>query len=284
MVKNRDKNKGLKLFFGGKKNLKKRVKGIVLFFAVLLLVIDMAKFKFLHSKFHDLSSVTYSVISYPLFLVQNSYSEIKNYISLISTNETIYLENQKLKEQVQDLELIKAENNDLRRLVNFQDNLQFSRITGRAVIESYEGFEKQYLLNIGSRNGISKGNAIVNHNRLIGRVMDVSDQSSKMRLINDKNSKIPVSILGTEYNGVASGINKKNYLKLSYLPQDINIEDGKIVITSGEGGYMPYGVYVGKTKKIVDEIFVETCLNCNNIIRLVGILKLEENFASAKKK
>ena len=105
-----------------------------------------------------------------------------------------------------------------------------------------------------------------------------------MRLINDKNSKIPVSILGTEYNGVASGINKKNYLKLSYLPQDINIEDGKIVITSGEGGYMPYGVYVGKTKKIVDEIFVETCLNCNNIIRLVGILKLEENFASAKKK
>ena len=155
MVKNRDKNKGLKLFFGGKKNLKKRVKGIVLFFAVLLLVIDMAKFKFLHSKFHDLSSVTYSVISYPLFLVQNSYSEIKNYISLISTNETIYLENQKLKEQVQDLELIKAENNDLRRLVNFQDNLQFSRITGRAVIESYEGFEKQYLLNIGSRNGIS---------------------------------------------------------------------------------------------------------------------------------
>ena len=182
------------------------------------------------------------------------------------------------------MELIKAENNDLRRLVNFQDNLQFSRITGRAVIESYEGFEKQYLLNIGSRNGISKGNAIVNHNRLIGRVMDVSDQSSKMRLINDKNSKIPVSILGTEYNGVASGINKKNYLKLSYLPQDINIEDGKIVITSGEGGYMPYGVYVGKTKKIVDEIFVETCLNCNNIIRLVGILKLEENFASAKKK
>ena len=74
------------------------------------------------------------------------------------------------------------------------------------------------------------------------------------------------------------------FLKLFYLPQDINIEDGKIVITSGEGGYMPYGVYVGKTKKIGDEIFVETCLNCNNAIRLVGILKLEENFASAKKK
>ena len=47
---------------------------------------------------------------------------------------------------------------------------------------------------------------------------------------------------------------------------------------------MPYGVYVGKTKKIDGEIFVETCLNCNNVIRLVSILKLEENFASAKKK
>lgn len=284
MIKSRDKIKSFKLFFGGKKKLKKRVKGIVLFFAVLLLVIDMAKFKFIHSKFHDLSSVTYSAISYPLFLVQNSYSEIKNYILLISTNKTVYLENQKLKEQVQGLELIKAENNDLRRLVNFQDNLQFSKVTGRAVIESYEGFEKQYLLNIGSRNGVSKGNAIVNRNRLVGRIIDVSQKSSKMQLITNKNSKIPISILGTEYNGIAGGINKEKYLKVFYLPQDINIDDGKIVITSGEGGYMPYGVYVGKTKKIDGEIFVETCLNCNNVIRLVSILKLEENFASAKKK
>jgi len=284
MIKSRDKIKSFKLFFGGKKKLKKRVKGIVLFFAVLLLVIDMAKFKFIHSKFHDLSSVTYSAISYPLFLVQNSYSEIKNYILLISTNKTVYLENQKLKEQIQGLELIKAENNDLRRLVNFQDNLQFSKVTGRAVIESYEGFEKQYLLNIGSRNGVGKGNAIVNRNRLVGRIIDVSQKSSKMQLITNKNSKIPISILGTEYNGIAGGINKEKYLKVFYLPQDINIDDGKIVVTSGEGGYMPYGVYVGKTKKIDGEIFVETCLNCNNVIRLVSILKLEENFASAKKK
>ena len=119
MVKNRDKTKSLKLFFGGKKKLKKRVKGIVLFFAVLVLVIDMAKFKFLHSKFHDLSSVTYSVISYPLFLVQNSYSEIKNYILLISTNKTIYLENQKLKEQVKALELIKAINCFIIQIISF---------------------------------------------------------------------------------------------------------------------------------------------------------------------
>ena len=284
MVKNRDSAKGFKLFFIGKKNLGQKTRAIALFLIFLLIAVDMVRFKFIHSKFHDLSSITYSAISYPLFLVQNSYLEVKNYILLMSINKDIYVENERLKEQVQSLKLIEAENNDLRRLVNFQDNLQFSKITGRAVIESYDGFEKQYLLNIGSRNGVTKGNAIINSDRLIGRVIKVNEQSSNVQLVTSKNSKIPILVLGTEYSGIASGENKENYLRLFYLPQGTDIEDGKIVITSGEGGYMPYGIYVGKTKKINDEIFVEICSNCSNVMRLISVLRLEENFANAKRK
>lgn len=284
MLKNRDHTKEFKLFFIGKKKLRQKIKSIVLFLAFLLITVDMVKFKFIHSRFHDLSSITYSAISYPLFLVQNSYLEVKNYILLMSINKDVYVENERLKEQVKNLKLIEAENNDLRRLVNFQDNLQFSKITGRAVIESYDGFEKQYLLNIGSKNGVNKGNAIIDSDRLIGRVIKVNEQSSNMQLITSKNSKIPILVLGTEYSGIASGENKENYLKLFYLPQGIDIEDGKTVITSGKGGYMPYGIYVGKTKKINGEIFVEICSNCSNTMRLVSILKLEENFANAKRK
>ena len=89
MLKNRDHTKGFKLFFIGKKKLRQKIKSIVLFLAFLLITVDMVKFKFIHSRFHDLSSITYSAISYPLFLVQNSYLEVKNYILLMSINKDV---------------------------------------------------------------------------------------------------------------------------------------------------------------------------------------------------
>ena len=283
MTNIRDNNK-FRIFSWNKKKFKKNFK-ILLFFSVfVLLTADTLTFKILNKKFYDISSVTYSVLSYPVHLAQNNYFKFRNYLTLLANKQNIYLENQKLKKLVQNIELIEAENNDLKRLVNFQDNFHFSKITSRVVVESIDNFDKQYLLNVGLINGIKKGNAIIGNGRLVGRIVDVNNKSSKMQLINSKLSKIPVTILGTEYNGIVSGDEREGYLKLSYLPQGIKIDDEKIVVTSGEGGYIPYGIYIGKIKKFNGEFFVKTCTDCNESFRLVSVLKLEENFADANNK
>ena len=282
MIKVLDNSKKMRVFLCNKKQLKKRIKIIILFCVLMLLTIDLLKFRSLNKKFNDLSSITYSVISYPIFLIQNKYLEIKNYLFVLSSYRNLDQENQNLKKQVRNLELLTVENNDLKKLVNFKDNFVFSKVTSRPVIVLFEGLKKQYLLNIGAVNGIKKGNAVVNNDKLIGRVIELSKKSSKIQLLTDKNSKIPVIILGTGYSGVASGQNNKKSLKLFYLPQEVDIKDGKAVITSGEGGYVPYGIYVGKTKQIKDEVFIDISSDDNKVLSLISVLKLEENFSSAK--
>ncbi|MSO13417.1 rod shape-determining protein MreC [Rickettsiales endosymbiont of Trichoplax sp. H2] len=271
-----------KIFYWNKKQCKKNLKALLFICIFTLLAIDTLKFKILNKKFYDISSSTYSVISYPIHLIQDRYYKLKNYFSLVNSKQDIYLENQQLKKLIQNIELIKEENKNLRRLVNFQDNFHFSKVTSRVVVESIDNFDKQYLLNIGLHNGVKKGYAIVDDSKLIGRIIDVNDRSSKMQLISSNQSKIPVMVLGTEYSGIMSGGKKEGYLKLFYLPQQAKIDDNAIVVTSGEGGYMPYGIYVGKIKKINGQFFVKTCLKCENSFRLVSVLKPEENFANAK--
>lgn len=226
---------------------------------------------------NDLFSVTYSVISYPILLIQNKYSKIKDYLFIILKYKDLYIENQKLTKQVQKLTFLSIENSSLKNLVNFQDNFTFSRITSRIVIEFFEGFKKQYLLNVGSINGINKGNAVIYEDKIMGRIIDISQRASRIQLMTDQDFKIAVLILKYGCSGIASGQNHDKYLKLSYLPQDMKIEDGQTVITLGEGNYIPYGIYVGKTKKIKNIVYIDIESTTNKIHTMVSVLRLEIN-------
>ena len=243
----------------------------------MLLPSCLLKLQPINKHLNDLYSVTYSVISYPIFVIQTKYSEIKSYFFTILKYKNLYIENRQLVEQVQKLALLSAENKSLKRLVNFRNNFAFSKVTSRIVVEFFEGFKKQYLLNIGLVNGINKGNAVIHEDKIIGRIIDISKRSSKIQLITNQDFKIAVLILEHGYSGIANGQNDNKYLKLSYLPQDIEIEDGKTVVTLGEGNYIPYGIHVGKTRKIKNVLCIDVEDTTNALHNIVSVLRLEIN-------
>jgi rod shape-determining protein MreC len=274
------------LFLGDTKLLKGYFGKFSLFCAavMVLVVLNTSKFENIRSTLYDFSGTTYSAVSYPIYWAKSKYISLKNYFTVLGDNKDIYLENQKLKEELHSLGLLKKENEDLKQLLNFQDNISFSKVTGRVVLESSEDFHARYLLNVGLQNGIQKGNAVVDHNRLVGRVMDVSDRYSKIQLLTDKHSKVPISILNTHWRGVAAGTYQDGHLKLLYLPENAEVNDGQIVVTSGEERYIPHGIYVGKIIKRDKEIYIEVPKNTNENLALVSVLKLEDNFADARTK
>ena len=273
--------KKTKLNFSNKKKTNQNFKIIILVFIIGLLMISFIKLNFLNEKIYRLSSFTYYKISYPIFLIQNKYLKLKNYLLFIYNKNNFYISRQKLQKQIQNLKTLKSENNNLKKLVNFKDNFIYSKITSRVVIELFHGFEKRYLVNIGSINGIKKGNAVISNDRLIGKIVGISLKSSKMQLLIDKNSKISVFVLGCKHKGIANGQNNERNLKLNFYLKDIKLEDNKIVITSGENNYIPYGIYIGTTKKIKDEIFIDISSNNNKAIGLISILRLKENFINS---
>ena len=194
MIQNRDDIKKFRLVIWYVMLLKKHIGKVLLLSFIALLSLNIPEYN-IRDKLHNISVSIYSVASYPIYWTQNRYNELKDYVVMFTSAKDVYLENQRLKAKLQDLELIMTENNDLKQLVNFHDNFIFSKVTGRVVLESHENFRHYYLLNIGTENGIQRGNAIVTKNRLIGRVIDVNSKFSKMQPLTNKGSKIPVSTL-----------------------------------------------------------------------------------------
>ena len=106
------------------------------------------------------------------------------------------------------------------------------------------------LLNTGSRDGVKQGFPVVLSNKiLLGKIVDVYPDYSRVMLITDKKSKIDVEIPDSKGFALAKG---EGGLKISMdmFPKDKELNEGSLVLTSALGGNYPEGMVVGKIKNI----------------------------------
>ena len=104
------------------------------------------------------------------------------------------------------------------------------------------------ILSVGLDNNISINSPVIYKNHLVGYISDVGNKSSRVTLITDINSKIPVLVLDKNIKFIMSGDNN-NYLKLLNFGNTNLLENGDEVYTSGDGGMYPKGLMVGKVIK-----------------------------------
>ena len=83
---------------------------------------------------------------------------------------------------------------------------------------------------------------------LIGRVVEAGRQSSRVLLITDINSRVPVLVEDTRQHAILAGSNEKT-TSLLHLPPDTDLKDGVRIITSGHGGMFPHGLVIGRIKR-----------------------------------
>ena len=85
---------------------------------------------------------------------------------------------------------------------------------------------------------------VFNRDYLMGIIIETNFITSRVLLLSDLNSKIPVVIEKTDINAILEGTGKKRKLRLSYLPDDYQIEPGTIIFTSGKDGFLMPGIPV----------------------------------------
>ena len=107
-------------------------------------------------------------------------------------------------------------------------------------------------LNVGKAKGVSIGNAVINNWGMIGRVIEVGKRSSRVLLITDINSQIPIYFEKSKHKAILIGKNS-DLLELKYLKPRVNISNNERIITSGEGGLLPRGLAVGLYIKNLNE-------------------------------
>jgi rod shape-determining protein MreC len=132
----------------------------------------------------------------------------------------------------------------LRALLHFKTEPGLAYISARVIADTGGPFVRGLIITAGKVDGVREGMAAMTGDGLIGRVIEVGDWSSRVLLITDLNSRIPVTIAGSGDRAILAGDNS-NAPKLLYLPQDALLNPGARVVTSGHGGVFPPNLPIG---------------------------------------
>lgn len=196
--------------------------------------------------FDDMISKVYQVVNQPLEQVR-SFIELGNdCLTCKKEKDIIVAENQNLKKHNLKIEILERENLELKKLNKYVIPLKFQYVTTNIVSAGTDRFGLQIMLNAGAEDGVSEGQAVVNSEGMVGRVVKVSQKSSKLLPWSNASFKVPVLLLKSGIHCIANGSNEDSYMNLLYLPENVEPIEGEIAVTSGEGGILPFGIKVGE--------------------------------------
>jgi rod shape-determining protein MreC len=136
------------------------------------------------------------------------------------------------------------ENQELRKLLNLTPDPKARFVTARVVGGSGGAFVRSILVAAGSKDGVRKNQAAITGEGLIGRVSEVGERASRVLLLTDINSNIPVFVERTRERAIAHG-DSSNSMVLTYAPGDLAAKAGDRIVTSGHGGVFPPGLPLG---------------------------------------
>lgn len=134
------------------------------------------------------------------------------------------------------------------RILNLMGEPPEKGVTARVTTEVDGPFSQTLLANAGALQGVEPGAVAVNEGGLVGRVIHLGERSSRILLISDYSSRLPV--LG-EVSGVRAimyGQDREGG-RLSDLPEDAGFVEGERILTSGDGGAYPRGLVVGSARR-----------------------------------
>ena len=187
------------------------------------------------------------VVSIPFKSFDNIAENVSTHMSLYENYSKLKIENYELKNNISKSDFLELENTQLRKLIEEQVSSPSNLLSARVMLDKQSPYLNSFVINTGSNKDIKKGMAVLDGKNFIGRIVDVNFFSSRVLLVSDLNSKIPVITEPSAHHGILSG-HGKNKPTLEYLPENHNIQHGDKVYTSGKEGIFPTGIPIGEVK------------------------------------
>ena len=263
-----------------------RSRGFVIILAVIAVLAILIAVTYDRVQVTFIEDAVNSVLS-PIqsFSVKASNSIIDFFERVFSSTD-LDKENEQLKVQLAQYEIIENELNTLREenerlkgLLNYTDITQnYTYVTARVIGKSQGVWFSEFTVNAGRNDGVMENQAVVNSKGLVGRVSSVSANTCKVTSIIDSTSDVSVMVERTRDYGFARGIlnvDEKEKLELYYLPSGYDLVPGDNILTSGIGGIFPKGIAIGTVTEVSRAN--EDTEDRNAIIQpAVDFLRLEE--------
>ena len=231
----------------------------VLIRAVVAVLVSIALMSVDHRANHlESARGLLSTMLYPLQLAIHLPIRTGEWLSeQFSTRRTILAENARLREErlrmhtrLEKLNALEAENQRLRNLLGSSEKVAESVLVAELISVDMDPFSRRIVLNKGARDGVSPGQALIGSNGVMGQIIHVGPFTSNALLITDPSHALPVQIRRNGLRAVALGTGPLNLLKLSYVPNNADVQVGDQIVTSGLGSRFLSGYPVGKVIEI----------------------------------
>ena len=222
---------------------------------IFIETIDTKPLNYLRSFIKDTIYRGSLVISTPSKSFSNFSVSINEHLNLYSDYIELKKENKELRNDITKSEFLELENTQLRKLIEEQVASPSNLVSARVMLDKTSPYLNSFIINTGSNKNVKNGMAVLDGKNFIGRIVDVNFFSSRVLLVSDLNSRIPVIVEPSAYHAILNG-RGKNEPTLEYLPENHNVQDGDKVYTSGKEGIFTPGIPIGEVKLNKDLIQV----------------------------
>lgn len=169
----------------------------------------------------------------------------QSYASLYEQNQELRRELQQMKAWKEAALQLEQKNAKLLDLNQVRLDPSLTHITGVVLADSGSPFRQSVLLNVGARDGVVDGWAVMDGLGLVGRISGVGQSTSRVVLLTDSNSRIPVTIEPSGQHAILQG-NNTAIPPLDFVENADLVRPGDQVVSSGDGGVFPQGLLVGQ--------------------------------------
>lgn len=180
----------------------------------------------------------------------------ENYLWLVDTrqrNLKLEKENRELRSSLRQVEEIRLQNERLRHLLSFVDEIDRPALPAQVIGEDASDWARTVIVDKGSRAGLRDGLPVVSAEGVVGQVIKTAPNSARVLLITDASSAVAALVQRTRTRGVAHGLGGN--LSLDYALRSADIVEGDLLVTSGMGGIFPKGLTLGWVKQVKKDQF-----------------------------
>ena len=220
--------------------------------AILLMVLD--------ARFHTAEGVrqVVALAAYPLQRIAMApvdlFLGVANYFSstaaLREENSVLKTRQLRAAQELLQLETLREENNQLRRLLDAQERLPLKSAFAEILYAARDPFSRKVVIDKGSQHGIVAGQPVIDDVGVIGQVTRVYLLMSEVTLLSDKDQAIPLQVLRNGLRAVAYGGAEGGMLDLRFMAANADIKNGDVLVTSGIDGTYPAGLPVATVARI----------------------------------
>ena len=249
----------------------------LLFFSIILIVLSKFNFtaiNYLKLGINEVVFRTSFIVSLPEKYISYSFRAIEKHIKFYENYNSTKEQLEKLKSKKYNVEFLEGENKRLKKVledISYSSNAKIAKV----LVDHQSPFLRSIIINKGSKDEVKKGMAVLHGYYLIGKVVEVNYITSRVLLLSDLNSKIPIVIEPSSVHSILSGNGKKSGI-IQYTKNNIPLKNGSVLYTSGTGSLFKPGIPIGKINNIEDISNVDFFVDLAQL-RFVRILFLKEN-------